>query len=105
MPNTYPEICSNLLLQARACGLPVVTSNIGSASEFIENGKTGIITPEYPHDIHWWIKGYAESVVTLCKDEKTHKLISDNAPEGILSWEQVGEAWHNELVQTAIKKV
>ena len=98
MPNNYPEICSNLLLQARACGLPIVTTNIGSAPEFIESGENGIITKQHPHDLSWWIKSYAAAVVNLCKDSKMHKLISENTPKGILSWDQVGEAW-NELFE------
>jgi glycosyltransferase involved in cell wall biosynthesis len=103
MPNDYPEICSNLLLQAQACGLPVVTSAIGSTPEFIDNGKSGILTEYAPHDLFLWIKKYAEAVVTLFKDKQQHKIISDNAPKGVLSWDQVGEAW-NEMVKKVTQK-
>lgn len=93
MPNTYPEICSNLLLQAKACGLPIVSSNIGANPEFIEDGITGIITEEYPHDLWLWVKKYAEATVKLCGNDSLHKIISKNAPEGILDWNEVGERW------------
>ena len=99
MPNTYPEICSNLLLQARACGLPIVSSNIGANPEFIENGKTGIITEDYPHDIWLWVKKYTEATINLCKDEEQHQYISENAPEGILDWNEVGERWNKCLTE------
>jgi glycosyltransferase involved in cell wall biosynthesis len=98
MPNSYPEICSNLLLQARACGLPVIASNIGSVGEFIENGRTGIITRHYPHDLGLWIKAYAEETIRLFMDEAKHREISEKAPQGVLSWDEIGERWH-ELIQ------
>jgi len=104
MPNSYPEICSNLTLQAQACGLPVVSSNIGSAPEFIKQGQTGIITPQSPHDLFWWVKEYVGSVIKLCEDDKLHKHISDNAPKEVLSWDQVGEAW-DENLQKLITKI
>jgi glycosyltransferase involved in cell wall biosynthesis len=97
MPNNYPEICSNLLLQAQACGLPVVTSNIGSVSEFIKNGQTGIISKYAPHDLSLWIKKYAEEVLKLFKDEDKHKQISIQAPNKVLNWDEIGEMWHEKL--------
>lgn len=97
MPNSYPEICSNLLLEARACGLPVVSTNIGANPEFIENGKTGIITEDSPHDLSLWVKKYITSTVSLCKNDKLHHSISENAPQGILDWNDIGEKWNNEL--------
>jgi len=97
MPNNYPEICSNLLLQARACGLPIITSNIGSASEFIDNGKTGIISDCYPHDMHLWVKKYAEATIRLCMDDALHRRISEAASKGIADWNTIGEKW-NELL-------
>jgi len=99
MPNSYPEICSNLLLQARACGLPVVTSRIGSASEFIVQDQTGVLTPYAPHDLSLWIKKYVESVVRLMKDEDRHRQISEEAPKGIRTWGEIGDEW-NSCLQT-----
>jgi len=97
MPNSYPEICSNLLLQAQACGLPVITSNIGSVGEFIENDKTGILTSHYPHDLFLWIKKYVESTVRLLKDDDKHKRISEQAPKDVKDWDTIGEMWNEYL--------
>ena len=98
MPNSYPEICSNLLLQARACGCPVVTSDIGANKEFIENGVTGLMTTKWkPHDMHIWNIEFANLALKLQLNKELHKTIAQSSPKGILSWEQVGEAWNNEL--------
>ncbi len=78
MPNGYPEICSNLLLQAQACGCPVVTSNIGSAPEFVENG---VILPH----------GSAAGSDTV------FKKIAENSPRDVKSWDQIGAMWNATL--------
>lgn len=98
MPNTYPEICSNLLIQARACGLPVVASHIGSNKEFLDKG--GLLTSQWnPHDIHSWVVEYTRQVCSLQVDSELHKQLSTEAPIGIKSWEEIGHDW-NELIQT-----
>lgn len=103
MPNSYPEICSNLLLQARACGLPVVTSQIGANPEFIEDGQQGLVTFKYyPHDIHSWIVEFAKAACQLQQDEELHKVLSLEAPKGVPTWDSIGEKW-NELIQTLLK--
>lgn len=99
MPNSYPEICSNLLLQAQACGLPVVSSNIGSAGEFIQDGVSGLLTKEYPHDMWLWMKSYVEATVNLLKSPQKQKSISENAPSNVFSWDAIGEKWH-EMVKS-----
>lgn len=103
MPNSYPEICSNLLIQARACGLPVVTSNIGSNPEFVCHGVNGLITEKWhPHDIHSWIVEYANQAVRLQKDKELHKALSLAAPNNVPTWDQIGNSW-NELLKSLVK--
>lgn len=98
MPNSYPEICSNLLLQARASGCPVVTSNIGSAPEFITNEISGLMTTHYyPHDSYSWIVEYTNLVLELRDNKKLHEVISRHSADGVLNWDQIGEKW-NELL-------
>ncbi len=93
MPNHYPEICSNLILQAQACGLPVVTTNIGSAGEFIKHRNTGMLTTRLPHDMFWWWKDFAEQAVAVQSDDALFRKISQEAPKKVFSWEEVGEKW------------
>lgn len=94
MPNGYPEICSNLILQAQACGLPVVTSPIGSAPEFIEHGVSGMLTCSFPHDLFLWYKDFAECVMSLMDPkQEIHREINTHAPENVLGWESVADRW------------
>jgi glycosyltransferase involved in cell wall biosynthesis len=100
MPNSYPEICSNLLLQAQACGCPVVTSDIGSAPEFIENGVTGVYTTKYkPHDLFSWIVEYTNKVLDVCLDDKYAQKLSENAPRDVKSWNEIGRSWDEEITK------
>ncbi len=101
MPNNYPEICSNLVLQARACGLPVVSSNIGANPEFLDKG--GLLTDKWhPHDIHSWIVEFARQTCKLQEDKELHKKLSLEAPIGVPTWEGIGNAWH-EVIQSLFK--
>lgn len=100
MPNSYPEICSNLLLQAQACGCPVVTSNIGANPEFIENGVTGLYTTQYqPHDLFSWIIEYTNLVLDVCGNDKLFMKISEESPKAVKTWDQIGGLWEHELLQ------
>lgn len=97
MPNSYPEICSNLLLQARASGLPVVTSNIGSAAEFVGGG--GLMTERYyPHDTFNWIVEYTNLVLDVALKKDLHKKLATADNSDVLSWDAIGEKWNDTLV-------
>lgn len=98
MPNTYPEICSNLLLQAQASGCPVITSDIGSAPEFIENGVTGLMTTKFkPHDYYSWIVEYTNLVLDNYLNKDLASKISLNSPRDVKSWNCIGRMWHEEI--------
>ncbi len=102
MPNSYPEMCSNLLLQARACGLPVISSNIGANPEWITHEETGLLTTKWhPHDIHAWTREFTEQACRLYKDKELHKKISAQTSKSVPTWREIGETW-NALLKTLI---
>ncbi len=101
LPNSYPEICSNLLLQAQASGCPVLTSNIGANPEFIKNWETGVMTTKYsPHDLHAWVIEYTRLGLKLLLSPEKHDQISKQATHSPKTWDQIGEIWNDTLSAT-----
>lgn len=49
MPSVAVEVFSNAMLEAIAMGIPVISSDVGGASEMIEHGKQGFVYPR--HDV------------------------------------------------------
>jgi glycosyltransferase involved in cell wall biosynthesis len=100
MPNSYPEICSNLLLQAQASGCPVITSDIGANPEFIEQGVTGVYTTKYkPHDLFSWIIEYTNLVLDVAGSDSLFKKLSENSPRDVKSWNEIGRSWNDALAR------
>jgi glycosyltransferase involved in cell wall biosynthesis len=60
-------------LEAMACEVPVVASNVGGLPEVIEHGVTGFLHP--PEDLD----GMAASAIALLGDETLHQRIVDAA--------------------------
>lgn len=106
MPNSYPEICSNLLLQAQASGCPVVTSNIGANPEFIQNGTTGLYTTRYsPHDMYSWVVEYTNLVLDVWLNNDFFNHVSENAPKDVKTWQEIGEIWNAELAKLCVAEL
>lgn len=101
MPNSYPEICSNLLLQARASGLPVIASPTGSIPEFLKDGKHGVITRSNPTDLYFWWREFAEAALKLVLDVPRHQKMSEETVLGVDSWETIADQWHDYLASVA----
>lgn len=95
MPTAYPEICSNVILQALSCGTPVfTTSDVGSAGEWVRHGRNGLLTVFKPMDYMVYsvelirrLSAYIES------PELQKKLQRGAAKTKILSWDEVGKRW------------
>ena len=103
MPNSYPEICSNLLLQAVACGTPVVASPTGSIPEFLGNWINGLITESTPNDLYFWWKEYAELATKLIRNEFLHKELCAQLLQ-VPSWEEIGGRWERYLMDVVAKR-
>ncbi|MFZ5448713.1 MAG: glycosyltransferase family 4 protein [Thermodesulfobacteriota bacterium] len=82
LPTLY-DPCSNVVLEAMACGTPVVTTSANGAKEFITPDDNGAIIPQ-PDDI----VGLAEAL-SLFLDRGRDLYIRQSATEAVagLSWE------------------
>ncbi|MDD2340084.1 MAG: glycosyltransferase [Methanosarcina sp.] len=69
--DTFP----NTVLEALACGTPVVASNVGGIPEQIIEGKTGYLVPEGDAE------GMAEKIICLLENEYLNKQMGLEAAE------------------------
>jgi UDP-glucose:(heptosyl)LPS alpha-1,3-glucosyltransferase len=82
LPTLY-DPCSNVVLEALACGTPVITTAANGAAEFLGPGDNGAIIPR-PDDI----AGLSEALAVFLergKDPQTEQFATDAV--GGLSWE------------------
>ncbi len=99
LPTDYPEICSNIVLQALACGVPVVTTgSIGSAGEWVKHGKSGMLTSWHPVDYMVFQVDMIRQAVKVLENESLHRKLIDNAAKTkVHSWEDIGAQWKRML--------
>jgi glycosyltransferase involved in cell wall biosynthesis len=71
------EGLSNALLEAMACGAPVIATHIGGTEEVIRDGVNGLLVePENPEDL-------ARAILTLLKDKAHARRLGRNARKTI----------------------
>jgi len=102
LPTRYPEICSNVILQALASGTPIVsTGNLGSSGEWIRTGANGYLTDFHVHDYMIHTLQMVRGVVSILGNKKRHLKLIKNATKtkGIYSWKQIGRKWEKMLAR------
>ena len=77
-----------VLLEAMACGVPVIGSNVGGIPDIISDGETGLLaTPKDPDDL-------ARKIIRLLSDETLRKSVIENAFSLIrnnFSWDVIAD--------------
>lgn len=97
MPSTYPEICSNSVLQSLASGTPVFTTgNLGATPEWVQHGKNGMLTQYQSHDYMVYQVEMVRNLVNVISNPRIHRKMMMKAAQtkGIYTWKQVGQQWH-----------
>lgn len=84
-PSIGAESFGIILLEAMACGKPVVASNIPGYREILENGKEGFLVKPCDH------KDIAEKVIEIAKDAKKAEEMGRAGRKKALnySWEKI----------------
>jgi glycosyltransferase involved in cell wall biosynthesis len=77
------------ILEAFACGLPIVTTDAGGIPDMVGNGKTGIVIPRGDY------VQMAERAIGLLNNQSETKQMIERARQECLkySWEAVRDAW------------
>jgi glycosyltransferase involved in cell wall biosynthesis len=81
-----------VMLEAMACELPVIASNVGGIPDIIRNGETGLLVrPKDPQEI-------SQKIITILTDEKLRRALIENGRDVIdatFSWEVVSNNFMN----------
>lgn len=95
MPSDYPEICSNVVLQALASGTPVFTTGrMGATPEWVWHGVNGMLTEFQPHDYMVYTVETVRNLVTYLENEKLQRKMQRRAANTkVYSWKQIGRFW------------
>ncbi len=72
------------LIEAQACNLPVITTDVGGVRDIVKDQETGYIVPK--NDAHL----FTEKLLLLTEDKKNREKMSQNG------WNFVREAFHYE---------
>ena len=73
LPTKWGEGFSRVIIEAMACGKPVITTDIGGNIEAVEDGKTGRIFPADDHE------NLAGIISALLRDKDGMKIMAKNA--------------------------
>ena len=85
--SSFLECLPLVILEAMACGVPVVASDIGGIPDIVENGKNGLLIPSGNSD------ALADAIIYLLENEDIIKKMGWNGREkaGEYSWSRIAE--------------
>lgn len=73
LATTTQEAFGRVIIEAQACGVPVVATSVGGVVDIIDDGKTGLLVPAADPE------NMAEAVTKIYKDKKLAQDLVENA--------------------------
>jgi tetratricopeptide (TPR) repeat protein len=98
-PSVFTECCSISTIEAQAAGLPIITTNLASLPETIENNETGVLIDGDPNSTEYQDE-FLKQTLRLLKDEQEWKRFSEKGKQrGIeyFDWKVVAREWHEQF--------
>jgi glycosyltransferase involved in cell wall biosynthesis len=89
---TLGEPFGKAVVEAMACGKPVIATNVGGTAEIIQNGANGILVPPANSE------AIAAEIARLINDAQERRRIGKRARETAVerfSWEKIAEKYHH----------
>jgi glycosyltransferase involved in cell wall biosynthesis len=79
----------NSVLEALACGLPVISTNVGGVPYIVEDGHTAVLVP--PDNA----QEMAQAIIKLCSDRELRSHLRDGGSRAVAqyAWDQVRPQW------------
>ncbi|MEE8360383.1 MAG: lipopolysaccharide heptosyltransferase II [Candidatus Omnitrophota bacterium] len=75
LPTITPEAFGRVIIEAQACGVPVVATKVGGVVELVEDGVNGLLVP--PEDV----RSLQDAIVKIAKDKDLAQRLSENGRE------------------------
>ena len=87
LPSTGPELFGNVNLEAMACSVPIVASNVGGIPDVIKDGENGLLVP--PSDS----EALADKIIYLLENEDVREKMGKNGRKKVedYSWDRMAE--------------
>ncbi|MFB3883117.1 MAG: glycosyltransferase [Armatimonadota bacterium] len=94
-PAAFPEVSCISMIEAAACGTPVVTSRYCALKETVAGGESGVLIPGDPRGEEYQ-RAYVDAVVGLLDDQARWQNMSAAARRRVeerYQWEDIAAEW------------